>query len=53
MRISKITFNGAEDATTKEFLEAVSPRMAVISVDETNVWVIRLEKFWKGWKKQG
>ena len=38
MRISKITFNGAEDATTGGFLEAVSPGMAVISVDEANVW---------------
>ena len=38
MRISKITFNGAEDATTEEFLEAVSPGIAVVSVDKDNFW---------------
>jgi len=34
----KVGHHGAKDATTDEFLGAVSPRIAVISVDEASVW---------------
>lgn len=34
----KVGHHGAEDATTEEFLEAVSPGIAVVSVDKDNFW---------------
>ncbi len=36
--VLKVGHHGAKDATTAEFLGAVSPRVAVISVDEASVW---------------
>ncbi|MBA7653968.1 ComE operon protein 3 [subsurface metagenome] len=36
--ILKVGHHGAKDATTEEFLEAVSPGIAVVSVDKDNFW---------------
>ncbi len=36
--VLKVGHHGAEDATTEEFLEAVSAGIAVVSVDEDNFW---------------
>ena len=51
--VLKVGHHGAEDATTEEFLEAVSPRMAVISVDEDNVWGYPSEKVLERLEKAG
>ena len=36
--VLKVGHHGAEDATTEEFLEAVSPGIAVVSVDKDDFW---------------
>ncbi|GAH47753.1 unnamed protein product, partial [marine sediment metagenome] len=51
--VLKVGHHGAKDATTKEFLEAVSPRMAVVSVDEANVWGYPSEEVLERLEKAG
>jgi len=36
--VLEVGHHGAEDVTTEEFLEAVSPGIAVVSVDEDDFW---------------
>ena len=51
--VLKVGHHGAEDATTEEFLETVSPRMAVVSVDEANVWGYPSEEVLERLEKAG
>jgi len=51
--VLKVGHHGAEDATSEKFLKAVSPKIAVISVDEDNYWGYPSGKVLERLKKAG
>jgi competence protein ComEC len=52
-KVLKVGHHGAQDATGKDFLDAVRPAYAVISVDEGNIRGYPDEKILKRLKKRG